>query len=331
VEWYSSENNEKWKPLNYFLSIKHKLQQEDEDLTYKDIQAIIWTLAGYMNIAPEFNVDKLSDSELPSRLRSNGVADINREKVILISSKVLSEYNSVDRKIPGGVIGRTSHEDQDIIVPPPPPPDEIDVDTNIYIYFDDSGSMNSTFSPLQTMRSNLLKDALLPLYDSDETAYDNRVTIRSRNGERTFDWLNIEGETPADGNVIVLVFQDEASTVYHSPFTSWNESNTRTPGFNGDISVLRNRLDSFIADPTKGSGYYRGVIFQVEDQNFGGPNFEKLIGYVENGDGNYAPPFGLSDRNEFRYVYQVDDGDTPQAYLDLVTDALEDLGFDLTP
>lgn len=35
-----------------------------------------------------------------------------------------------------------------------------------------------------------------------------------------------------------------------------------------------------------------------------------LIEYVENGTGNYAGAFGLSDRTEIGYEYDVQDGST---------------------
>ncbi|SKB32576.1 hypothetical protein SAMN05660776_0406 [Salegentibacter holothuriorum] len=203
------------------------------------------------------------------------------------------------------------------------PPPVIDQDTEIYIYFDSSGSMNSTLSPLQTMRNTLLKDALLPLYGNDEDEYDAKVRVIENGTEGTFDMLNIEGDTP-DGNVIAVVFQDEAETTYHSGQAIWDENSTRTANFDNDMSVLRGRLASFPMN------YYRGIIFQVNTQ--GHPafdNFEELIHAVEDGTGNYSGSNGLSDRNEFAYVYEVNGGDTAQYYTDLLVQTLQDLGYDL--
>lgn len=323
VKWYDTSSNEKWKPLNYFFSIRKELQRKDQEITFKEIQAVIWVLAGHMGIAPEFNLDKLPDSELPSDFRTNGIANFNKSKVKEITAIVLSNYASatVERF---SAVGETSHDNQDVIVPPPPPP-VIDVDTEIYIYFDASGSMNSTLNPLNTMRSTLLKDALLPLYDNDSDAYDSNVTVTSWGTERTFDVLNLSGATP-EGNVIVLVFQDEAASNYHAGFTGWDENTTRTSVFDSDMTTFRSRLASFESD------YYRGVIFQVT--NTAGPwgaNFKRLIESVEGGFGNYSGNYGLADRTEIKYIYDVNDGDTAQTYTDLVIDALEDLGFDLTP
>jgi len=191
----------------------------------------------------------------------------------------------------------------------------INADTKIFIYFDNSGSMDDSLVPLQTMRDTLLKDRLLPLYDNDETLYDANVTIIEEGNERTMEMLNMQGLTP-DGNVIVLVFQDEARVVYH------NSSITpRTSSYNADILTLRSRLSSFAEN------YYRAVIFQVEgDTN---DVFRSFIQSIQNGTGDYAGTNGLSDRPEFNYKYNLTDGGTPQYYLDEIVDALEELGYEL--
>ena len=202
-------------------------------------------------------------------------------------------------------------------------PPVIDEDTNIYIYFDSSGSMDGTLSPLQEMRSTLLKDALIALYDNDENAYNNKVKVISVSDERTFNMLNIQGESPS-GNVIAMVFQDEAEYIYHTGYTGWDENTTRTGAFDSDITTLRTRLNSFAVN------YYRGVIFQVETPGYVAfTNFKSLIDYVENGTGNYSGNFGLSDRIEFGYNYGVTPSATPAYYADLIVDALEDLGYEL--
>lgn len=119
VKMFATGDNDKWKPLNYLFSIRQKLQADDPDLTYLEIQAVVWSLAGYMNIAPEFNVDKLNDNELPSRLRSNGAANFSRDKVKTITQKVLSEYDSYTVNI-GGLALMNNPDEQDIIIPIPP-------------------------------------------------------------------------------------------------------------------------------------------------------------------------------------------------------------------
>lgn len=202
------------------------------------------------------------------------------------------------------------------------PPPVITSDTNIYIYFDSSGSMNSTLSPLVQMRNTLLRDALISLYNNDDDLYDEKVRVISDPSERTFNFLNIQGESPA-GDVIVLVFQDEAHLVY-TDYQSWDENTTRTTTFETDITTLRSRLSSFPAN------YYHGVIFQVETSSVNEfANFSNLITYVQNGVGNYSGNYGLADRNEIGYVYDVTPGASPQYYQDLIVEALESFGYEL--
>jgi hypothetical protein len=74
---------------------------------------------------------------------------------------------------------------------------------------------------------------------------------------------------------------------------------------------------------------YSGVVFQVENPHVAALNFKNLIGYVQNGIGNYAGDYGLSDRAEVGYVYDVQDGSSPQYYRDLIIAALQELGYEL--
>lgn len=185
-------------------------------------------------------------------------------------------------------------------------------DTKLIIYFDSSGSMNTSLAPLQTMRDTLLKDKLLPFYNNDSALYDASVTITSVSHERTIEMLNMLSQTPPTGNVVVMVFQDEAQRIYHGGTIS-----PRTTQYETDIQAFLLRLNSFA------SGYYRGVIFQV----VGKPVFKDFITAIQNGVAPYDGAYGLLGRNEFRYYYDITDGGTPQYYLDRVVQALNDLGY----
>ena len=328
---YSTKGADKWLPMNYFFSIRNELKREDPTLTHREFQSVVWALAGDMGIAPEFDLAELDDSDLPSRLRENGngKAIVNKEKVIAIVNQIKRDYRAKVSSITASpVVMETNGDEQDVIIPDPPP--VIEEDTNIFIYFDSSGSMDDTLAPLQEMRDNLLRDALLPFYNDDNAIYDSRVNVIQYGFERTYQMFNIFGATPADGNVVVLVFQDEANNVYHGSSGFWSITDPRTFSYDSDLVTLRSRLDSFATN--FGTNYYRGVLFQVtDDEGFGGPGFRELFQAVQNGDGNYSGVNGLSDRNEFNYVYDVADGTSANIYLNLVTQALTDLGFDLTP
>jgi hypothetical protein len=193
----------------------------------------------------------------------------------------------------------------------------INRNTHIYIYFDSSGSMDDTLAPLQTMKDTLLKDALLPLYDNDDNLYSSRVTIISQSNERTLDMLNINGNTP-QGNVISLVFQDESSP-YGTGGNTFSDTDPRMADYDTDLAIFRNRLESFTP------AYYRGVVFQVTGNNA----FPLFLDAVRNGTGNYSGTNGLSDRNELNYKLNITDGGTPQYYLNLITEALRELGYNL--
>jgi surface protein len=116
VKWFSSNSNDKWKPLNYFFSIRKQLQKDDPSLTFREIQAIVWVLAGEMKIAPEFDVLSIAVNQLPNRLRTNGQVNFDREKVDKIAKAVMQDAPSAS--IPyTGTIAQTAEDQQDIFVP----------------------------------------------------------------------------------------------------------------------------------------------------------------------------------------------------------------------
>ncbi|UJP63984.1 hypothetical protein [Mongoliitalea daihaiensis] len=193
---------------------------------------------------------------------------------------------------------------------------EITNDTNITIFFDSSGSMNSSLQPLITMRNTLLRDALLPFYGNDNEVYDQRVRVISEANERTFWMLNNRGQE-FNGRNLIMIFQDEAAPVY----TSFTAITPRTTTFNNDITDLRNRLSALPQNS------YRGIIFQVTRIQSDGLRFKELIEAVQNGIPPYEVPFGLSDRTEFGYSYDILNGGTPQYYMDLVITKMRQLGY----
>lgn len=121
VKAFETLSNDRWKPLNYLFSIQNELKAqypEKGTLTYREMQAVVWTLAGHMGIAPEFNVDKLEDKELPSRLRENGKANFDRNTVKEISQMVLENYSS-SNVASGGFALQTADDQQNIFIIPP--------------------------------------------------------------------------------------------------------------------------------------------------------------------------------------------------------------------
>jgi len=116
VKWYSSGSSEKFKPLNYFFSIKDQLQKEDPNLTSNEVQAIVWILSGEIGIAPKFDILNLSIEQLPIRLRSKGKVKFNRDKVARIANRILQQTTSEPTSIIG-FVAQMPEDQQGIYVP----------------------------------------------------------------------------------------------------------------------------------------------------------------------------------------------------------------------
>ena len=210
----------------------------------------------------------------------------------------------------------------------------IENDTNIRIYFDASGSMNSTLSPLQSMRDTLLKDKLISYYNNDINLYNSKVKIlevalnspHSAAYENPFAMLNYENET-ISGKVISLVFQDEADIFAVPPFSINSPSNVN---HNRELPILRNRLNNF-AD-----NYYNGVLFQIatiagtQGEQDEIDAFRTYMDAINSGKGVYSGTNGLSDKSEVRIKLDVTPASTAQYYTDLIVEELNNLGFNIT-
>jgi hypothetical protein len=135
-----------------------------------------------------------------------------------------------------------------------------DKDTSILVFFDSSGSMNSTFHPLQVMRDTILRDALLPCYGTVEL-YEKKVRVISRPDERGIAWL---GEGFKDDKSIVFIFQDESEGTYY------NSAERYQPIFMPDLYNLRKTIEEF------DGSYYRGIVFQVRNKDEG-KRFQRFV------------------------------------------------------
>jgi len=202
---------------------------------------------------------------------------------------------------------------------PPPPALNIDNTTNIFIYGDNSGSMDLTLDQLLIMRDTLLKDALLPYYNNDSVLYDSKVKFIQEPSERLLKMLDIMSQSPT-GKIISLVFMDEAQPIYTGQST-WSINSPRTLDFDADMSALRTRLDAYAVNR------YRAVTFQVTGKALVIDNFKSLVKALEYGSGSYSGNNGLAGRNEFNYKYDITNGGTPEYYKNLIITSLEELGF----
>jgi len=105
------------KPLNYFFSLRKDLKSEHPRITYLEILTVIWVLAEYIKITPEFDWLSLPANELPLRLRSNGAVNIDRERVAEIAGTVIDEYKTADIEL-SAIVGQTASDEQDVFIPP---------------------------------------------------------------------------------------------------------------------------------------------------------------------------------------------------------------------
>ena len=97
VNLYSTRGKEQWKKLNYFMSIKDELKANDPDLTYREIQVVIWSLIDN----PTFDVDKIDEYEnLSTRIYKDGTPLFEVKKVKNILSNIENHFSSAQNKIP---------------------------------------------------------------------------------------------------------------------------------------------------------------------------------------------------------------------------------------
>ena len=178
------------------------------------------------------------------------------------------------------------------------------------------------------MKDTLLKDALLPYYNNDESLYNRRVTIVDGNGERTLQFYT---EAAKKENVLAVVFQDEAQPAYHLPTFNKNPQDH----YSKDLGNLKASLNGY-------GGLYRGVMFQTDRGRTFAKSFKEFVECAWRGEG-YLKNDSLKkyywEHNQhhiknkdgivFSDVYHTKDSGDPQYYLDLIFEASKNVGLDL--
>ena len=119
---------------------------------------------------------------------------------------------------------------------------------------------------------------------------------------------------PSVTRVINLIFQDEASP-YNAGFGNIFDVNSKTSDYDNHIEVLRNVL------LTDNSVY--SVIFQVK----GYGSFKMFLQTTQGCLNAYEGIYGICDLPRLEIEYDVNSGDTPSYYLDLIVNKLRELGF----
>lgn len=114
IKLYSTDLVEQWKPLNYLLNIEKRLRDQDPDVSWLEIQLVIWSLRAY----PKFDLDSAKLEDLPGQFRSNGQPTFNTEKVKEILNIVDANYQDFNYQKSGvkfAVIGEMPVDVQTII------------------------------------------------------------------------------------------------------------------------------------------------------------------------------------------------------------------------
>jgi hypothetical protein len=199
---------------------------------------------------------------------------------------------------------------------------------HIMIHVDGSGSILSTRKQLDIMKDTLLKDALLPYYNNDESLYNNRVSIIADSGERTLKFFSKAAERE---NVLAVAFQDEAQPSYHLP----NFNRKPEGDYLDDLKVLKSKLNSH-------DGIYRGIMFQVDRGKTFAKSFKEFVGNAFQGKGylknqnlkqyhwqGNLPSIKQKNGIVFSDEYHAKDEGTPEYYLDLLFKASKKVGLDL--
>lgn len=221
----------------------------------------------------------------------------------------------------------------------------IDATTEINIWFDDSGSMDDTLTPLEVMRDTVLKPCLLPFYNNDETLYLSKVRILNmsladEDGYNDESFIKCIGkkrnyDRPVDttvGLVINLAFGDESNDYGYGSDEVFDES-SRTGYYDNNINITKANL------LTAASENYniRGTMFRIATVYEGTtierfPGFSDLVEATFVSRGVYAPPFNLADEfaaSIFNYEKTVTAESTPVYYRDKIVSALQNLGISI--
>ena len=199
---------------------------------------------------------------------------------------------------------------------------------HIMMHVDGSGSILDTRKQLDIMKDTILKTALLPYYNNDESLYNKRVTIVDGNGERTLQFYTLAANKD---NVLAIVFQDEASPAYHLPtFNKKPQDN-----YSNDLGKLKASLNGY-------GGIYRGIMFQVDRGRTFAKSFKEYVECAWNGDGylehenlkRYHRDNNISHiKNKegivFSDEYHAKSEGDPQYYMDLIITAANRVGLNL--
>jgi hypothetical protein len=204
------------------------------------------------------------------------------------------------------------------------------INTEVNIWFDNSGSMNTTRLGLELMQAQELKTALLPIFNYDETLYNKRVKLFDMNGsswnynQRFIKCLaeerNFQRTPDTDVNqVINLVFTDR-SVIYGYGSTEEFDNTAREEQYDLDVDNLRNVMAT--------AGYdIKGTVFRINSDQNSYVGFRTLVQSTFVNNQAYTKPYNLNDFYSLNFNCNLDTmaADKSSYYKDQVVAALRAL------
>ena len=89
---HSTKGMADWSELNYFMTIKDDLKASDPELSYREIQVIIWSLID----KPSFDVDKIGEyKNISERIYKDGQPQFNVQKVKDVVLQITNKRDKV--------------------------------------------------------------------------------------------------------------------------------------------------------------------------------------------------------------------------------------------
>ncbi|MEX2352212.1 MAG: fibronectin type III domain-containing protein [Balneolaceae bacterium] len=205
---------------------------------------------------------------------------------------------------------------------------------------------NTGISPLiSDMYHGVLKNLLLPYYEGDEGLYYSRVVLHEGQSQIDRPFQRIGVRSTGHPNSVNIMFIDRVSYLYiphndsdgdHLNYTYWHnayhegEPSFRQDTFESDMGNLRAGLANPDNEPI------RGKLFVVKDElhdqqhsQSGSYVMQLLFKSVEQGLGDYAPPWGLSDYGQIQFGYNLEMYQPEGYYADFALQFLKSLGIEI--
>ena len=201
----------------------------------------------------------------------------------------------------------------------------INQDTNLLIYFDNTGSMGDTYTKLDQMRRTLFKNRLIAFYNNDDALYESKVRLINFTNERAFRAMNHMGIS-ISGNTLIMLFQNEANgglSYYHTvPFNG-----VAHPNMIEDLNLLKSRIDGLPNNAWKVVSFH---IHGPGGWKTSSDAYKAMMQAVENGNNGFeASEKNLTNYPDVKFVYDLLEGQPPEYYLDNVITTMRTMGYQI--